>query len=60
MIRESISKIGLGYMLNQDYKLSLLEADELEEEGEKEAPLDPLAVEEGEGEEKPAEEEQGM
>lgn len=51
-------------MLNQDYKLSLLEADELEEEvegeGEKVAPLDPLAVEEGEGEEKPAEEEQGM
>ncbi len=45
-------------MLNQDYKLSLLEADELEEEGEKAAPLDPLAVEEGgEEEEKPAVEE---
>jgi len=49
-------------MLNQDYKLSLLEEGELEEE-EKEGVLsDPLAVEEDEDEEeKPAvEEEQGM
>jgi hypothetical protein len=44
-------------MLNQDYKLSLLEAEELEEEEEKVAPLDPLAAEEDEGEEKPAVEE---
>ena len=47
-------------MLDQDYKLSLLEEDELEEGEEKTAPLDPLAVEEGEEdekEEKPAVEE---
>lgn len=48
-------------MLDQDYKLSLLEEEELGEEGEEEGktPLDPLAVEEDEeGEEggKPAEE----
>lgn len=57
MIREGISKIGLGYMLDQDYKLSLLEEDELGEAEEKVAPLDPLATEEEEGEEKPAIEE---
>ncbi len=44
-------------MLNQDYKLSLLEEEELGEVEETEAPLDPLAVEEGEDEEKSAVEE---
>ncbi len=44
-------------MLNQDYKLSLLEEDELAEEAEK-TPVDPLAGgEESEEEEKPAVEE---
>ena len=48
-------------MLNQDYKLSLLEAEELDEEEEKVAPLDPLAVEEEEeGVQQPKEEEPGM
>ncbi len=45
-------------MLDQDYKLSLLEEDELGEEAEK-VPLDPLE-EEDEEEEKPAVEEEGM
>ncbi len=53
-----MSKIGLGYMLDQNYKFYLLEEDELGEEAEK-VSLDPLAEEE-EDEEKPAEEEQGM
>ncbi len=44
-------------MLNQDYKLSLLEEEELGEAEEKVAPLDPLAVEEDVEEEKPAIEE---
>jgi len=45
-------------MLNQDYKLSLLEEEELGEgEEEVKTPLDPLAEEE---EEKPVEEEQGV
>ena len=44
-------------MLNQDYKLSLLEEEELGEVEEKAAPLDPLAAEEGEEEEKPTVEE---
>jgi len=44
-------------MLNQDYKLSLLEEEELGEAEEKVAPSDPSAVEEGGEEEKPAVEE---
>ncbi len=44
-------------MLNKDYKLSLLEEDELEEGAEKVAPLDPLVAEEEEEEEKPVVEE---
>lgn len=50
-------------MLNQDYKLSLLEEEELGEgeAEEKVAPLDPLAAEEdGEGTQQPKEEEPGM
>ena len=41
-------------MLDKDYKFYLLEEEELGEEEGKEAPLDPLAVEE-DGEEKPEE-----
>ena len=50
-------------MLNQNYKLSLLDEDELgEEEGEVKTSLDPLAGEEDEeeGEEKPVEGEPGI
>jgi hypothetical protein len=47
-------------MLNQDYKLSLLEEEELGEGDETETPSDPLAVEEDEEEKKPAEAEEGV